>query len=251
MGLIFTLTSFRRGTGKTNLAASLGCILAKQRKRVGIVDANFQSPGLITLIQSYHPEISNTLDDYLLEKCDETRVVYDIQAVTGAAGCSGSILIPLTTNLEVLHHLQNDPRRQQRFEEALEMLEENYHLDVLLLDISPGLSEDTLAQFAISDGLLVVLRPDFQGYQGTAVTVDLIRQLGIERYAAVLNDVPAEMNPRLMQEEVENAIRCPVALTLPHCEEMAMLGSRRIFSLDYPDHPFTHKLTGLFTPWLQ
>ncbi|HPH96846.1 MAG TPA: MinD/ParA family protein [Anaerolineaceae bacterium] len=250
MGLIISLTSFRRGTGKTNLAASLGCVLAKQGKRVGIVDANFQSPGLISLIESYHPEISSTLDDFLLQKCDITRVVYDIQAITGAEGCNGSFLVPIKMDLEVIHILQNDPKCQLKLEEALILLEENYHPDVILMDISSGLTENTLSQLALSDGLLMVLKPDFQGYEGTAVMVDLIRKLGVERYGVVLNDVLPEMNTETMIEEIENAIRCPVAVILPHCDELAVLGSRRILALDYPTHPMTRALESLISSWV-
>jgi septum site-determining protein MinD len=41
---------------------------------------------------------------------------------------------------------------------------------VLMIDTHPGLNEETLLSIAVSDVLLIILRPDQQDYQGTGVT---------------------------------------------------------------------------------
>ena len=46
-------------------------------------------------------------------------------------------------------------------------------LDYLLIDTHPGLNEETLLSIAISDSLVIILRPDQQDFQGTSVTVDV------------------------------------------------------------------------------
>jgi len=43
------------------------------------------------------------------------------------------------------------------------------HLDFLLIDSHPGINQETLQAIAASSLLILVLRPDYQDYQGTAV----------------------------------------------------------------------------------
>lgn len=50
-------------------------------------------------------------------------------------------------------------------------------LDYLFIDTHPDLNEETLISIGISNVLLVILRPDSQDFQGTAVTVDVARKL--------------------------------------------------------------------------
>jgi len=55
--------------------------------------------------------------------------------------------------------------------DGFQSLIEELNLDVLRIDTHPGLNEETLLSIAISDTLLIILRPDQQDYQGTSVTV--------------------------------------------------------------------------------
>jgi MinD-like ATPase involved in chromosome partitioning or flagellar assembly len=54
-------------------------------------------------------------------------------------------------------------------------------LDTLLIDTHPGLNEETLLSIAISDILVIILRPDQQDFQGTGVTVEVARKLDVPR----------------------------------------------------------------------
>ncbi len=52
--------------------------------------------------------------------------------------------------------------------DGFQSLIEELNLDVLRIDTHPGLNEETLLSIAISDTLLIILRPDQQDYQGTS-----------------------------------------------------------------------------------
>ncbi len=71
------------------------------------------------------------------------------------------------------------------FRELIEKLK----LDVLVIDTHPGLNEETLLSIAISDVLLILMRPDQQDYQGTGVTMDVARRLDVPRIVLVVNKV--------------------------------------------------------------
>lgn len=55
----------------------------------------------------------------------------------------------------------------------------NLKLDLLLIDTHPGFKEATLLTIAISDMLMIVLRPDKQDYHGTAVLVEVAGRMAV------------------------------------------------------------------------
>ena len=74
--------------------------------------------------------------------------------------------------------------------DGFESLVDKLNPDMLITDTHPGLNEETLLSIAISDTLVFILCPDQQDYQGTSVTVDVIRRLHVPVIHLVLNDVP-------------------------------------------------------------
>ena len=115
-------------------------------------------------------------------------------------------------------------------------------LDYLFLDTHPGLSRETLLSIAISNLLILILRPDSQDFQGTAVTVDIARQLKVPKMLIAINKVVSTINVSELQEKVEMTYDIPVAGILPVSEEMMQLGSSGVFCLRYPEHHLTQIL---------
>ena len=73
------------------------------------------------------------------------------------------------------------------------------------------MNEETLLSIAISDKLMLVMRPDSQDFQGTAVTAELARRLEIPEMLIVVNKVPPEHGhgaaPRARREGVRRGGR--------------------------------------------
>ena len=115
-------------------------------------------------------------------------------------------------------------------------------LDVLMIDTHPGLNEETLLSISVSDVLAVILRPDEQDYQGTAVTVEVARKLDVPRMMLIVNKLPAVFDVQEVKAHVESVYNCPVAGVLPHADEMMALASRGIFVLRYPSHPLSQRI---------
>ena len=112
-------------------------------------------------------------------------------------------------------------------------------LDYLFIDTHPGLNEETLLSLLISDMLVLILRPDQQDFQGTAVTVEVARKLQMKKILLVINKALPKLDFPSLQQQVEQAYDAPVAGILPVSEEMIELGSAGIFSLAYPEHPYS------------
>jgi MinD-like ATPase involved in chromosome partitioning or flagellar assembly len=92
---------------------------------------------------------------------------------------------------------------------------------------------------AISDALIIILRPDQQDFQGTSVTVDVARRLRVPAINLIVNKVPPEYDSADVKENVERAYNCEVAALLPLSIDVAQNASAGVFCLQKPDHPFS------------
>ena len=86
---------------------------------------------------------------------------------------------------------------------------------------------------------MLVLRPDQQDFQGTAVTVEVARKLKLKKLLLVVNKALPKLEFEGLRQQVQEAYNAPVAGILPVSEEMIELGSAGLFSLKYPEHPFS------------
>ena len=85
------------------------------------------------------------------------------------------------------------------------------------------------------------MRPDQQDFQGTSVTIEVARKLGVPAMFLVINKAPEALNFDELKARAEQIYNVSVATILPHSEEMMMLASAGIFTLLYPDHPVAIK----------
>ena len=118
-------------------------------------------------------------------------------------------------------------------------------LDFLLIDTHPGLNEETLLSITISDVLLLILRPDRQDFQGTAVTVDVARKLGVPTLYLMVNKVPRGVDVDDLREQMTAAYGAETAAILPLSEEVVQNASSGLFSLTQPDHPWSQQIRGV------
>jgi MinD-like ATPase involved in chromosome partitioning or flagellar assembly len=236
---IVSVHSFRGGTGKPNLTANLAVTVADQGRRVGIIDTDIQSPGIHVLFGLTHERIKHCLNDYLWNRCRIEETAYRVGSQDGADPHDGLFLIPSSLNTGDIARILREGYDSSRLNDGIRALVETLELDYLFIDTHPGVNEETLLSIAISDCLVIILRPDQQDYLGTAVTVDLARRLGVLEMLLVVNKVPSMMDFRAVQEKVEKAYDAEVAGVLPLNDEMVRLASSAIFCRRYPQHPFS------------
>ena len=117
-----------------------------------------------------------------------------------------------------------------------------FDLDILIIDTHPGLNEETLLSIAISNAVLVVMRPDYQDYQGTGLTIEVARELDVPRMMILVNKVPLTFDAIQIRQMVEETYGCPVAAIIPHSDEIMTLASQGVFTIRYPEHPITVEL---------
>ncbi len=242
MPKIIAIHSFRGGTGKSNTTANLACLLAAKGKRVGIIDTDIQSPGIHVLFNLAPVDIAFSLNDFLWGKCEIAGAAHDLSAVLGPGVSGKLILIPSSIRTGDIARVLHYGYDINLLKEGYQTLIKHFALDYLFVDTHPGLNEETLMSIAIADILLILLRPDQQDYQGTAVTVEVSRQLEVPEMFLVVNKAPAALAAGALASKVAAAYSCDVAGVLPHADEMMTLGSAGLFCLRYPDHAVTREM---------
>jgi MinD-like ATPase involved in chromosome partitioning or flagellar assembly len=246
MSTIVAVHSFRGGTGKSNTTANLAALLAGAGHNVGVVDTDIQSPGLHVLFGLDGDQMGYSLNDYLWGKCDITQTAHDATPVS-ATGQGKLFLIPSSIRAGEIARVLREGYDVSLLNDGFHDLIRELKLDVLLIDTHPGLNEETLLSIAISHVLVIILRPDQQDYQGTGVTVEVARKLGVPRLVLVVNKVPQVFDAGDVRAQVEATYQAEVAAVLPHSDDMMALASAGIFALRCPDHPLTLALQQVAT----
>lgn len=250
MTKIISVHSYRGGTGKSNLVANLATLLVLQGKRVALIDTDIQSPGIHILFGLDESEIDYTLNDYLWGKCPLVKTAYDVSHILNEQSQSpkakvkeGSIyLVPSSMKAEEIATVLSEGYDVELLHQGFLELSDCLKLDYLFVDTHPGISEEALLAIGISDITLVILRPDRQDYQGTAVVLDVAKQLEVSRLLLVANKVLPEVDGDALIKKIEKIYQVPVAGVLPVSNEMFRLASQGIFCLRYPNSSFTQKL---------
>jgi MinD-like ATPase involved in chromosome partitioning or flagellar assembly len=239
MSQIIAIHSFRGGTGKSNLTANLAVEIAQQGYRVAIVDADLQSPGIHALFSIDETMPAKTLNDYLWRRSLINDIACDVSSYLKINEKGKVFLIPSSINASEIARIISEGYNVSLLNNGFRRLISELELDYLFIDTHPGLNRETLLSIAISDQLIILLRPDRQDFQGTAVTVDVARQLKAQNMMLVINKVPQKIDFSALHQSVEKNYKVPVAGILPLSEDMLLLGSSGIFCLKYPHHYFT------------
>ena len=224
MTRIVSTHSFRGGTGKSNITANLAVTLAQQGHRVGVFDTDIQSPGIHVIFNLAETDIKHTLNDHLWGRCQIEEAAY---------------LVPSSINTNDIARVLREKYDANDMHNAFRNLITALSLDYLMIDTHPGLNEETLLSIAISDVLVIVLRPDQQDFEGTSVTVDVARRLKVPETYLVVNKVPDGYSLADVKEKVVRAYDCQVAALLPLALEVAQAASSEVFCLKHPTHPFS------------
>jgi len=224
--------SFRRGTGKSTLAANISALLVKGGMNVGIIDANLQSPSLHILFGPIEDR-SFSIKDCLEENCNIEDATQEIFLHQFASSRGKLYLIPAGTKIVGSH--QDWPGNSLNLDNLgtlLELMQKRLELDYLIIDTQAGLNEETLVFLSISDILGLILRPDQQDYQGTAVTLELASKLGIPKVRLIVNQVPKGYDLDDVKTQVERTYQREPASVIPYIDTLAGLNAFTWQSID-------------------
>jgi len=244
MAKVISLHSFRGGTGKSNITANLATIMANAGHRVGIVDTDVQSPGIHAIFGLSESDLGVTLNAFLWGQKDIAEAAYDVSRPASLQ--NGKLyLVPSSMKMADISRVLHEGYDVRLLKDGLKELVRSLELDYLFLDTHPGLNEETLLSIAISGVLLIILRPDSQDYQGTSVTLEVARKLGVPNIYLVLNKALPEIHPDDYRRKLFLTYKAEVGAVLPLSIEVARAASGGVFYQESPEHAFSQGVRDL------
>lgn len=192
---VIGVISLKGGVGKTSTVVSLGHALANKGQKVLLIDANFSAPNLGTHLDIIDPEI--TLHHVITSK---HKIGDAIQNLENFDVIPSSIFTK--ENLNPL-----------RLKDKIKPLREIY--DIILIDSSPSLNDETLACMMAADDLLVVTTPDYSTLAMTLKAIKLAKQRRTPIIGLILNKV-YNKKFEISQNEIEQYSEVPIMAVIPH-----------------------------------
>lgn len=245
MSQVITTHSFGRAAGRSTLTANLAGLLAQAGHRVGVIETDFQAPSMHLFFGLEESNIHCTLNHYLWEQCPVYEIAYDVTPPVSIPQPGCVILVPASSDISDIMRMVHESHPVEPINDAIQYLSEKLELDTIFLDTSAGLSEETIVAAALSNTLVVLLRPDAQDYQGTAVAVEIARELDVPHLLLVLNSAPETLDIEQARRELEQCYECEVGVVLPYSPEVQATSSSGLVVYEYPDCDFTHRLQHL------
>lgn len=252
MSHIICVHSFRHGTGKSSLTANLAVCLAAQGQRVGIIDTDFQAPGIHSLFDLDPDHLDPALNYYLWNhtaSLEETAQLTDLFFQVGEGAIivmgGGIYLVPDSLKLSEMTRLLNQGYDVTRLQQGILELSERLNLDILLIDSHPAWDEGALATVGMVDIAIVLMCLDRQDFQGTAVALDVMAKLEVPHTLLVVNQVLSSYDRRTIREQLMTTYNIAEITLLPLSLKMALLGGHGIFCLKYPQDELTQKIEAL------
>jgi septum site-determining protein MinD len=236
---IVSIHSFRGGTGKSNVTANIAVNVARKGKRVAIIDTDIYSPGIHVLFGFDEHNIDKTLNHYLWGQCRISDAAYDVSNILPEEKKNQIYLVPASIKTGDIAQILREGYDFNVLCDGFYDLIDALALDYLFIDTHPGLNEETLLSTSISDILIIVLRPDKQDFQGTAVTVEVARRLEVPKMFLLVNKALSNTDQVQLKKDMEKIYQVPLLGILPQSEELMQLQSSGIFSLQLPNHPLS------------
>lgn len=210
MARIFCIANQKGGVGKTTTTVNLAAGLAKQGRRVLMVDLDPQ--GNATMGSGVDKrQIENSIYDVLLESCgiDEARVRSD---KLSDAGCGYDILGANRELAGAEIELVDVERRERRLKAALEAVSDQY--DFVLIDCPPSLSMLTLNGLCSAHGVIVPMQCEYFALEGLTDLVNTIKQVraNLNKDLAVIGLLRVMYDPRItLQQQVSDQLKAHFA----------------------------------------
>ena len=183
---VIAVVNQKGGTAKTTTVENLGIGLAREGKKVLLVDTDPQGSLTISLGYPRPDELEITLFDLLNKTINEDSVSAGEGILHQAEGID---LIPANISLAGLEvALVNTMNRERILKQFLEPVKGNY--DYVLLDCMPSLGMLTVNALAAADAALVPVQSNY------------LSAKGLEQLLQTINKVKRQINPKLRIEGI-------------------------------------------------
>ena len=178
---VIALTNQKGGVGKTTSTVNLGIGLAKQGKRVLLIDNDPQASMTLSLGFKHPDDLFPTVTDVMNNIMDDGEVTKEFPVIKSKEGVD-----VLSANLELCGielRLVNEISREQVLKTYVDTIRKDY--DYILIDCMPSLGMLTINALVAADRVLIPTQPEF------------LSAKGLETLIKNISRVKKRMNPNL------------------------------------------------------
>lgn len=178
---VIALTNQKGGVGKTTSTVNLGIGLAKQGKRVLLIDNDPQASMTLSLGYKHPDDLFPTVTDVMNNIMDDGEVTKEFPVIKSKEGVD-----VLPANLELCGvelRLVNEISREQVLKTYIDTVRKDY--DYILIDCMPSLGMLTINALVAADRILIPTQPEF------------LSAKGLETLIKNISRVKKRMNPNL------------------------------------------------------
>lgn len=218
---VMAIVNQKGGTGKTTTCENLGIGLAREGKKVLLVDMDPQGSLTIALGWQRPDDLSKTVATLM------SKVMHDQELVPGEAILrheEGVDLLPSNIELSGMEvSLVNAMSRENILKQYLNTVKNDY--DFILLDCMPSLGMLTVNALAAADQVLVPVQATY------------LSAKGLEQLLQTINKVKRQINPKL---KIEGILLTMVDSRTNYAKDIASLiretygGKIKVFKTDIP-----------------
>ncbi|MDL2218009.1 ParA family protein [Christensenellaceae bacterium OttesenSCG-928-M15] len=186
MSQVIAISNQKGGVSKTTTAANLGIGLAREDKKVLLIDLDPQANLTMAFGFQQPDSLPHTVSDVLERAIQGQRINYTEGLIRHPEGID---LMPSSISLAGMEtRLINEFGRENMLRQYVEEARPFY--DHIIIDTSPGLNILTINAFCAADSILVPTQPQFFSAKGLEMLFD------------TYSKVQSKLNPDLMIEGV-------------------------------------------------
>ncbi len=201
MGKIIAVANQKGGVGKTTTSITLSTILAKNNKKVILIDADPQ--GNATSGLGVQKEIEKSVYELLIEDIPIQETLKD-SSIKNLKVCPSNINL---AGAEV--ELVSMMSREQRLKEKLEDIKDEY--DYIIIDCPPSLGLITLNAFTAANSVLIPIQCEYYALEGLGQlinTINLVKKhlnktLEVEGALLTMYDARTNLSNQVVEEVKE------------------------------------------------